>query len=234
MRDARIVVSVVLAGLGLFPQLGAAQGANILTIPDPPSLPSPPVLSHLVFEQPAYVIAVLVVGAVVSYLALSARGQPRRGLWIALGASVLALAIYLTARAVETDRERVLANTTDLVRATATGDSARVGELIFDAVRLLNVAEGEMDRALILSRVRDYFSPGGRYPIQEHAILELDAARVGPNTAAAQVKVRATPTASGFPILSWWKINFQKDPSDTQWKVVSIEGLSANLPGIVR
>ncbi len=234
MRDARIVVSVVLAGLGLFPRLGAAQGTNILTIPDPPSLPSPPIFSHLVFEQPVYVIAVLVVGALVSSLALHARGQPRRGLWIALGALVLALAIYLTSRAVRTDRERILGNTADLVRATATGDSARVGELIFDAVRLLKVAEGEMDRALLLSRVRDDFAPGGRYAIREHAILELEAARVGPNTAVAQVKVRVTPAASGFPILSWWKINYQKDPIDMQWKVVSIEGLSANVPGIVR
>jgi len=232
MRDARIVVIAVIVACGLLPRVGVAQGSNVLSIPDPAALPSPPMVEHLFLEQPGYVMAVLMVGAIVVSLVLNARGQTRRGMMIAAGAVALAMGVFGVSRAVETDRERVTKNTVDLVHATATGNSGRVGELIFESVRLLNVAEGEMDRALLLTRVREYFGTGGKWAIQEHAILDVASAKVGPNTAVAQVKVRATPAGSGFPVLSWWKINWQKEGG--AWRVVSIEGLSANVPGIVR
>lgn len=232
MRNARIVVLAVTAASMVFPRVGVAQGSNVLSIPDPAALPSAPFVQHLLLEQPGYVMAVLMVGAIVAYVALKARGQGRRGVMIAAGAVALAVSVYLISRVVETDRERVIANTADLVHATATGDAGRVEALIFDSVRLINVSEGEMDRGLILTRVREYFGSGGKYAIQEHAVLEVDAAKVGPNTSVAQVKVRVTPAGSGFPVLSWWKVNWQKEAGE--WRVVSIEGLSANLPGIVR
>lgn len=222
-----------LTALLLLPEMGEAQ-TSPLALPDPPSLAPPPIVAHLVFEQPAYLMGLFMLAGIVSYFSCASRGNAKRGMSLAACAVALALASYLIAHFVRTDRERIIANAAELVHATAMGNSQRVDELMFDSVQLHGLSEGEMERGQILTHVRDDFAPGGRYRIQEHAILEIDAQITGKNTGVSQLKVRATPSAAGFPVFSWWRLSFQHDDAVGDWKAVALEPLSATIPGIVR
>lgn len=194
-----------------------------LQIEPPPDLPAPPMLETLLFERPLpALVGLAVVAAAVGYAGVSRARKPM----VVAAAAILLLGagLFATAASVTTDRERVLEGSRRLVDAVA---GARVSELDAlldrDARLLYFVTPAGLDKPGILERVgRDMTGP---YRVREHTVQDVQAARDGPDLARTQVKVTVVPESTGFPHLSYWRLDWRRGPDGT-WRVFSIEPLA--------
>lgn len=213
-----------------FPLL--AQG----TAPPPPSLPSPPFFSRYLFEEPLAPAIVFLIASVIVFFLFNTRGEVKKAIGLSSLGAVLAVAVFLLAEFVQTDREKIIAATTPLVSATAAADTSRLSPMLHDQVRLtndLNLAADELphgedwDKARILAQVDSYL--GRRWKLKEAAILEVQGVIDRPGRGRTQVRIRTTPEVLSIPLISWWRLDWQEDP-DGRWRVIGIQPLDLGLP----
>jgi hypothetical protein len=192
-----------------------------------PPLPSPPMIPHALFEEPARLVAVLALGALVcAWLVVSGRAAKTR--WVRLGAPllvVLALAVWGTARLVKTEREVLIEQTREFIDLAAAADTPGLQQLLASDVtfRLLG-GESVFTREQVLALVRKY--PGDAYPINWHASDQHQAVVSAHGYATTQAHVRAkSKEGLGYdlPVGSWWKLEWRRDGAD--WEVSRIECL---------
>lgn len=199
--------------------LPASIGGNV------PPLPKPPALESLLLESPTLLIVALAAVALAAFFGFRAQGQSSRGSLIAGIALVLAGALFLLSRMVTTPREKMATQTRELVRAAAEVDIPALNELMVPDARLITgrfrVIAG-MDgasREQIIAGVEERI--GGRYRVDEWAVLKLQATQDGPAVGRTQTQVRVNAGGLNF---SWWKIDWRLQ-EDGQWRVVGIEPL---------
>lgn len=215
----------------MFPTIVLAQLGDWIN-PDVAPLPEPPLLQRYIFEAPTLPAVGLLVAGVIVLIALAVRGRVKAGLVAVLGAGVLAGGLFLAGALVETTREAVLERQDALVAATA---EVRLGEL--DALlavdarvrdsRLGPLRSG-LDRGGILSVVDSVL--GGRYRVEEIAIIERQAVIDGPNSARSQVYLRVRAGGSGRTF-TWFRVYWRLDP-DGEWRAIEIEPLF--ISGVLR
>lgn len=199
--------------------LPASIGGNV------PPLPKPPALESLVFESPTLLIVALAAVALAAFFGFRAQGQTSRGSLIAGTAIVVAGALLLVSRLVTTPREHMQQRTRDLVRAVAEVDIPALNALIAPDARLIagrfRVVAGMdgADREQIIAGVEERI--GGRYRVDDWAVLKLQATQDGPAVGRTQTQVRVNAGGLNF---SWWKIDWRLQ-ADGQWRVVGIEPL---------
>lgn len=189
-------------------QLGNLSQA--LDIPSPPPLPQPPALERYLFEQPWLPLGVLVLVGLVSFFALSHRGQPRKGGIIAGVCLVLAGGLVALATFVNTPRERARVATDVLITAVATGDGATIRRELTPDARVFHArapAAG-LSREQIADFVAQYFSPTGMYRVSDHTIEQFQAAALEGGRVQVQVKVRVTSPAAQLPVRAWLRLDF--------------------------
>ncbi|MBN8596857.1 MAG: nuclear transport factor 2 family protein [Planctomycetes bacterium] len=197
---------------------------NALQLPDaPPPLSEPLGLGILLFEQPwIFMIVAFTLGLLASVW-FRRRGERGKGLALLAGCAGLAALLFLAARLVVTDRERVAANMHELLRATATVNDASLGRLLDPEARLFYFkSPAGLERAGILAAVRSEL--GQAYRVKDWGIQELQLAPAGDNVMQTQMRVRVTPEAWNFPHVSWWSVEWKK--TGDEWRVINIRPLA--------
>lgn len=167
------------------------------------------------------VIAVL---AVVASLALRSLGRERHAriavvVGFALGAAAWSLAYFVT-----TDRERVSIASRALVGAAASANAAELEKLLAPDLKLYRGGAAVNGKEQVLALV--HTTLGGTWRVKSWQVLETQAQIDGPANAITQVKVRVVPDATGFPDISWWKLDWRR--TGDEWRVVGIEPTAVN------
>lgn len=212
-----------------FCALLAQAGAN----PDAgsvPQLPSAPWIEAALFESPWTGMGVLVVVGALMFWWFNRMQQGRVGAIVLVGTFAGALGLFLTARFVTTERERLMALTEALVDVTARADLDALAPMLAPDVRVLLFGRERGFTAQSIPRwVDENMRPGtGRYAVKEHSVGQLSASLDGPNAAQTQVRVRVTPEFIGITTGSWWRVHWRKD-GDGPWLVTQIEGLQIDV-----
>lgn len=197
---------------------------NALQLPDAPTpLNEPLGLSVLLFEQPwVFMVAALAIGLIASCW-LKRQGSAGKGLAILAGSAVLAGLLFLVAKLVVTDRERVELGTRELLRTTATVDSDGLTKLLDPEAKLYYFkSPAGLDREGIIGAVKSDL--GQKYRIKDWGIQELQIAPLSQDSMATQMRVRVTPEAWNFPHVSWWSVEWKK--TGDEWRVINIRPLA--------
>lgn len=201
------------------------------------TLPPPPLLDRLLFEQPLPTAGGLLLAGVVAFLVINRTGEGRRALIAGGIAVLLAGGVLLVGVLVTTTRERLQARTVELIDAAATADIPRLEPLLSPDVRLglweRDLAAG---RGRVLDSVKDYV--GTRYKVKEHSVAWTSATVDGPNVARSMVRVRVRTEATmyDFPTGSTWRIDWRLEGGE--WRAsgircLQIDGVGApSLPGV--
>ncbi|MGH7244709.1 MAG: DUF4440 domain-containing protein [Phycisphaerales bacterium] len=196
---------------------------NLLQLPDaPPPLVEPLGLSVLLFEQPwIFMVLALVAGFIGSWW-FKRKGRAGAGL-AALGCGfALAGVLFLVAKLVVTDRERVALGMRELLRMTARVDADGLKKLLDPEAKLYYFkSPGGLDRDGIIGAVRSDL--GQTYRIKDWGIQELQIARLSEGVMTTQMRVRVTPEAWNIPHVSWWSVEWKK--SGDEWRVINIQPL---------
>lgn len=208
------------AGVGAIEAFGQQSGFGMIDPPEPPALAGSALWKVLLLENPWPLVIVFAGMAAVLWAAF--RGRRARAWW-AGGPVVGAVAVYVLSALVETPGERLRARTVELVAAATRADGAALeGLLAPDAVLYVPGGGASLDRGEILSRVRDDL--GGRFRVSAWAVLGTQWEAAG-EEGRTQVKVRVVPEATGFPNISWWRVDWAMDPPGV-WRVTRIEPVS--------
>ncbi|MCC6676021.1 MAG: hypothetical protein IT436_02650 [Phycisphaerales bacterium] len=215
------------------PQVSSGAGLDLLfTLAQTPNsrgkvspLPSPPVFTRYLFENPWPGVIVLVLAAVVMFIVLNQRGRLTQGAAIAATLVAAAAGLWFTARSVVTPREQLRRQTYTLIGAVLRGDEPRMRQILEpEAIAYFPEAESGV-------RILDWVGPNlsEAYRIREWAVLDEQASMDGPGTARTQFHVRVTAEDSGLPYLGWVRFNWRQDADG--WKVKSVEEIARGLPG---
>jgi len=197
---------------------------NALQLPDaPPPLSEPLDLGVLLFEQPwIFMVLVLAAGLIASWW-FNRRGSAGKGVAILAGSAAFAGLLFLAAKLVVTDRERVALGMRELLRSTATVNTVGLTKLLDPQARLYYFkSPAGLDRDGIVSAVKSDL--GQMYRIKDWGIQELQIAPLSEGTMASQMRVRVTPEAWNFPHVSWWSVEWKK--TGDEWRVVNIRPLA--------
>ena len=177
-------------------------------------------IEHLLFEESWPLVGALGVTAVMLALMARRRAQPRLLLW-ALGAVVLAGAVYTTARLVTTPREQILQRTQELVRVTAPLNLDRVGEVLDARVQLVG-PEGELwlDREQILAALAAVHQ---RWQVAAQEVLRVDAEAPSRAVGRSVLDVRTTLRGElDVPMTTQWVLTWQRGAGGP-WRAVRIQ-----------
>jgi len=129
-------------------------------------------ITHLLFESPAVLVAVGLLTAVM-LLFIGWRRASRGHLIAAAWAGVAAGAVWTFAALVTTDREWLIDQTRRLVQLTAPLDEEQLKILIDPAAQFVSVAgQACADRLHLLDRL---VSLVRRYPIESHSVRQIGA-----------------------------------------------------------
>jgi len=197
---------------------------NALQLPDaPPPLNEPLGLGVLLFEQPwIFMVLALAAGLVASWW-FKRRGSAGKGLAILAGSAAFAGLLFLAAKLVVTDRERVAVGMRELLRTTATVDTDGLTKLLDPQARLYYFkSPAGLDRDGIIGAVKSDL--GQMYRIKDWGIQELQIAPLSEGTMTTQMRVRVTPEAWNFPHVSWWSVEWRK--TGGEWRVINIRPLA--------
>lgn len=193
-------------------------------------LPDPPLLERLFLEEPwPLTVGLILLAAVLGVLAYQ-RLQKKLTI-AALVAALLAVAIGLTAKFVETDREQVRDATEQLVAATAPMNLTRIrGMLDPDVVLIIGDDEDapiRIERLLAQLEAADQ-----RYPIDTNLIKLLEAQSLdaaSPGVPRARTLIDVLSIARNGRALTRWQIDWEKQPGGV-WRVKRIQWLQQPHP----
>src|SRR6185369_11084142 len=133
----------------------------------PTPLPSPSGISHWLLEAPIPLMLLILLAGIVAYVLLSKRVKRRAAMLTLFLAGILAGAVFAIARTIKTDREQLMARTTDLVDAVAAGDPAKLDPLLRSDAR---EATFNFSRDTILARVGADMK--GQYALKTHSVSD--------------------------------------------------------------
>jgi hypothetical protein len=197
------------------------------------ALPEPGLLRSLVLENPWPLGGGLALAALIGFFVFNQRGQARRGIVVAAGCVLAAIAVVVVASVITTDREAVLLQTERLVNATGAADAGSLAPMLTDDVRIEARLAGlsvptPRGRAAVLAMIEDQLGRVQR--LREYSIMENQASIDGPGVGRSQVRVRVTPQASEFWTFVWVKVDWRRG-EDGVWRASTIEPLAIWAPG---
>ncbi|MFW6060732.1 MAG: hypothetical protein ACODAQ_11165, partial [Phycisphaeraceae bacterium] len=191
-------------------------------------LADPPLVQHLLLEQPwptAIVLLALAVGLTVAGRRRRRRGL-RMGAWVA---AVAAGAVVGLAWQVQTPREQIMAATRQLVAATAAPlDLAGLDNRLAPGMVVTGpdgtawIRRDQIDRRLT--------QLDQRHAIVSHDIhrLEADAARPNRGRTALELRTHLGQSNGYGPIRSTWQLHWRRDDAQSAWQVHEIQCVSIN------
>lgn len=184
-----------------------------------PTLPSPPLFEHLLFEAPLGPVAVLAALGVIALVMFNRRAELKRGVATACVLFAAAVGVWITAATVTTDRERITTRSRELVEAVGRVDVDAVGDYLADEVRLVGWQDTE-SRERILRMVEDEVR--GRVGVTSARVVRSQAVIDGPNVGRTYVRVHVEADQLAPPY-TWWRLDWACE--NGEWRVVRIEWL---------
>lgn len=219
--------------------LATAANAQLDMLQPPPDLPGldePPLLQHLLLENPIPVLIGATALALLGYAIASRARRRRLGVTIAGGTAALGLAGFVLATLIQTDREAVELRTKQTVAAVAEADT-RTLDTIFDPevrlyVRGLSVG---WDSHRITGFIDRWLVPGSMYHVESHRVGEIQT-QLGPgrNTARSRATVLVTPVGDRSPTSVICLMTWREDPArdgPEAWSLIEIQPLWARGVG---
>lgn len=196
-----------------------------------PTLVAASLVDQFLFENPWPLIGALVLAGAVAFALLNRKGRITPALFSVVAAIVLSVSVWLAARSVTTDRERVRDLTVSLVDATARVDESTLAPMLASDLTLyLKVgaitSDTSMDRAATLEQVRR--SVGGPYRLKDWRVTSNDITISG-TQATSRLGVTVTTEVYAVPHRSIWRVDWRHEP-DGAWRVFAIELLE--MPGL--
>lgn len=204
--------------------------------------PSPPLITHYLLESPLPLAGVLILLAVILFYIFNMQAKVKKAILLASICLALSIGVLILAAAIETDRERIIAETTPLVRHTANADTSRLSSLLDDHVQLTNdqnLAAGELPHGVgwnkeqILAQVADFFTRTMRLKAGQTAILSTQGIIDAPGRGRTQVRLRVVTELYEVPWITTWRIDWKQNDKD-QWLVTGIQPIDLGLPGRTR
>ncbi len=194
--------------------------------PNFPQLPGPPLLPHLLFENPWPLVGLFGVGAVVVWAGFRHRLGARRGTLVASLLLLAAIASWCLATFVTTDREKVIRGTRALVEALAVADAQTVRTLTAEGAWAQAYQRWERDQLLEMldaaARNNARYSVGGAsFTITSYRIRSIRAEVQTPIIAKTQVNV-VGETDAGHPTPTWFQLDWDKG-QDGVWRLRSVD-----------
>lgn len=188
-------------------------------------------IDRFLLENPWPLIGALVLAGTIAFSILNRRGKVTPALASIVAAVALSAGVWLAARSVTTDRERVRDLTVALVNAAAKVDESTLASMFASDLTLyLTVgaitSDSSMDRAATLQQVRR--SLGGLYKLKDWRITSNEITSSG-GQASARLSVSVTTEAYAIPHRSTWRVDWRREPDGT-WRVFAIELLE--MPGL--
>lgn len=212
----------------------------LLSLPQPPivavtagPLVLASVVERLLFENPWPLIGGVILAGAIAIAVFNRRGATRPAVAVIASTVVFAAGVWLLARMVTTDRERIRDQTLALVDAVAKVDEPVLASLLADDLSLyLKVGsaatENSLDRAATIDRARRTL--GGPYRLKEWHVSDQDIVVSLPN-ATSTLNVVVIPEAAGLPVHSAWRVDWRRMP-DGSWRAFAIELISMSGYGI--
>ncbi|MCC6906770.1 MAG: hypothetical protein IT430_02405 [Phycisphaerales bacterium] len=166
-------------------------------------------------ESPWFLAALLVIAAVVAWVAFRYRA-PKPAQWTALGLLAAAVGLIALARLIETTGERLSRETRSLVEAAVNGDAAAFGERL-DPTLVLRIGpdRSSLDHLDLVERVRTIKSL-----VKSNNIRDVLGTSTGPDTGES-VLAQTTVTAMGEAIPNQWRFRWRRDSSG-RWKITEM------------
>lgn len=192
--------------------------------PPPPALRSPPVLEAWLFEGGILLPVGIAVLGVVGFLTMRSLGRERQARLVGITGLALGVAAWALSAFVTTDRERVSNESRALVAGAAGANGDALDRLLDSEIKLYRGGVALDGKERVLSLV--HTTLGGPWKVKSWQILETQAQVDSPTTAMTQMKVRVVPEVTGFPDISWWKVDWHKDGS--AWRAIAIEPTAVN------
>lgn len=196
-------------------------------LPNNENLPSPPVLTHWLFEQPLPLLIIIVsIGAITAMLMFSQGNRQRamRALAISAGAVLIVLGI---SRLVTTDRERVANMSREFIDRIIAADTRALDPMIGESMTLLN--DGRTigrDRNWFLAVAGSLKGEIEDYSFTSRGTVVNDPA---PGEARSRFTVRTSfgPQAivANQTVYSSWELSFRRN-SAGNWKITGLDCLS--------
>jgi len=194
----------------------------------------PPAIQYHLLEQPLFVVITLIVVAAI--LMGIARRTASRRLVISAGVCVgVAVGVLLLARVVDTDRERLIAHTRELVQATAPMQLRRFAGLLDERMMLVGPEERPwLNRDQILSAMQNITST---YAIEEQRVDVLGAQITGPQRGISLVDVTTYPSphaaVSYAPVRTRWLLQWSRrreGQDEPAWRITQVQWLNHPAP----
>jgi hypothetical protein len=187
-------------------------------------------LTRYLFETPVTTGVGLLVIAMIVVALFNRAGKVDKGLKIA-GLLVLAgVGCVIAATLVTTDRERMLAASTELVDAASKGDGSALERMLARDCTLKMGRGPTASRDAIFALVARYPGEGGM-TVSSHRIASSQAVRDGEGTGRTQLKVYVRVKDSPYDAAtgSTWRLHWRK--SGDAWQVFAIECLQIDTVG---
>lgn len=232
-RLARVAAALALAA----PAAPALAQLDILQPPpDLPGLADPPLLQHVLLENPVPGAIVAILAALLALWIAARAGRTRLGLLVAAVAMLLGVACVALAALVKTDREVVIARTGEVVAAVAEADAAALDQLLHPDARVFVRGSGSgFDRSWVLGLVRTVLTRPSPYAVEEHRLSDVQA-EIGPGGVTARSRATVVVDSSQWsptPVICM--LTWRRDPDvpgPRGWTVNQIEPLWVQGLGI--
>lgn len=219
----RLVPTLTVLAAAATPSL--AQLERLLPPPNLPSLPEPPALRHALLENPIPPVILALALGLAAY-AIAARIDRRRLGLVAAGAGLLLGAVALLVSVlVQTKRERVQAQTRDLVAAVAGADTTSLDAILADEARLFVTGAGSgWRKEAVLDWIGTNLAPGTVYEVRDYSVGEVQA-EIGPSGELARTRATVTVTpADGTPTKFVCMMTWRRTGPGA-WSLIEIEPL---------
>jgi hypothetical protein len=211
--------------------MAARLASSLVSQTAPPGLLAASIVDRYLFENPWPLIGAIIFAAAIALAFLSRKGKSTpspAGVVIALACC---LGVWLVARNVTTDRERVRALTLQLVDVTARSDEAALAPMLADDftlyLRVGNVShDTSMDRAATLQQI--HRTLGTIYKPKDWRVTTNEVA-TNDTQATSNLSVTVTTEMYPMPHRSSWRVDWRREPGG-RWRVFAIELL--DMPGI--
>lgn len=201
----------------------------IPNFPPPPPLEQPPLWQAWLFETPAYPAGIALGLSLAAFLVFNRLGRAKQGGYLVLAAFALSAGLWALGRWVQTDRERVMDRTRELVRSTATANLTALAPMLADDAVLLEFLDrGEVRKDRLLDQVERSLAQS--YRLRSWAILDLQAVVRPSGAARTQLLVRVEAESERLVNFSWWQVDWRRSGETyvvERLKPLAIQGVKA-------
>ncbi len=211
--------------------MAARHSSSLVHRASAPILLADSLVDRYLFENPWPLIGVIILAGAIAFGFLSRTGKSTRPAACVVIVLACCVGVWLVARNVTTQRERVRALTLQLVDVAARSDEAALAPLLADDftlyLRVGNVShDTSMDRAATLQQI--HRTLGTIYKLRDWRVTSNEVATSG-TQATSNLSVTVTTELYPMPHRSSWRVDWRRDPGG-QWRAFAVELL--DMPGI--